>query len=101
MQVCAGLGADWAEAYRRVSRVLRSTVRASSAVECRNSVIRMHPARHRSLRQPLLDLKRLYWNCREFDEGKRRGRCPYAHRGLVLQQQVFHALVPRVPGLVM
>src|SRR5512143_1301798 len=62
MQVCAGLGADWAEAYRRVSRVLWATVRASSAVECMNSVIRMHQARHRSLTQPLLDLKRLYWN---------------------------------------
>src|SRR5512142_118459 len=33
MQVCAGLGADWVEAYRRVSRVLWSTLRASSAVE--------------------------------------------------------------------
>jgi hypothetical protein len=59
MQVCAGLGADWVVAYRRVSRVLRSTMRASSAVECMNSVIRMHQARHRSLTQPLLDLKRL------------------------------------------
>ena len=36
MQVCAGLGADWVAAYRRVSRVLWSTVRASSAVECMN-----------------------------------------------------------------
>jgi hypothetical protein len=41
---------------------LWSTVRASSAVECMNSVIRMHQARHRRLTQPLLDRKRLYWN---------------------------------------
>jgi hypothetical protein len=84
MQVCTCLGSDWAEAYRRVSRVLWSTVRASSAVECMNSVIRMHQAPHRSLTQPLLDLKRLYWNCREFEEGKRRGRCRYEHLGLKL-----------------
>ena len=95
MQVCAGLGADWAEAYRRVARVLWSTVRASSAVECMNSVIRMHQARHRSLTQPLLDLKRLYWNCREFDEGKRRGRCPYAHLGLELPSYDLWELLQR------
>jgi hypothetical protein len=84
MRVCAHLRADWGEAYRRVSQVLRSTVRASSAVECMNSVIRMHQARHRTLTQPLLDLKRLYWNCRVFREGRHRGRCPYEHLGLKL-----------------
>jgi len=97
MQVCAGLGVDWAETYRRVSRVLWSTVRASSAVECMNSVIRMHQARHRSLTQPLLDLKRLYWNCREFDEGKRRNRCPYAHLGLKLPSYDLWELLQRSP----
>jgi hypothetical protein len=97
MQVCAGLGSDWAEAYRRVSRVLWSTVRASSAVECMNSVIRMHQARHRSLTQPLLDLKRLYWNCREFEEGKRRGRCPYEHLGLKLPSYDMWELLQRSP----
>jgi len=97
LQVCAGLGADWVAAYRRISRVLRSTVRASSAVECMNSVIRMHQARHRSLTQPLLDLKRLYWNCREFEDGKRRGRCPYQHLGLALPSYDFWELLQRSP----
>jgi hypothetical protein len=97
MRVCAHLGADWGEAYRRVSRVLWSTVRASSAVECMNSVIRMHQARHRSLTQPLLDLKRLYWNCREFSEGKRRGRCPYEHLGLELPSYDIWELLQRSP----
>jgi hypothetical protein len=78
------LGPGWAESYRRVSRVLRRVVRASSAVECVNSVIRMHQARHRKLTQELLDLKRLYWNCRSFVSGQRRGRCPYQHLGLSL-----------------
>jgi hypothetical protein len=55
-----------------INKDLRRTVRASSVVECMNSVIRMHQARHRRLTQPLLDLKRLYWNCRPFREGKRR-----------------------------
>ena len=72
-----------------VARVLRQTVRASSAVECMNSVLRMHQSRHRTVTQGLLDLKRLYWNCRAFREGKRRGRCPYEHLGLKLPGYEF------------
>ena len=97
LQVCAGWGGDWSDAYRRVSRVLWSTVRASSAVECMNSVIRMHQARHRSLTQPLLDLKRLYWNCRAFDDGKRRGHCPYEHLGLKLPSYDLWDVLQRSP----
>jgi hypothetical protein len=82
--VCQRLEAHWAESYRRVSSVLRQTVRASSAVECMNSVLRMHQSRHRTVTQGMLDLKRLYWNCRVFGAGKRRGRCPYEHLGLKL-----------------
>jgi hypothetical protein len=89
MQVCAGLGADWVVASRRISRVLWSTVRARSAVECMNRGIRMHQARHRSLTQPLLDLKRLYWNGRVFEAGKRRGRCPYQHLGLTCLSDLY------------
>src|SRR5436190_1202434 len=37
--VCAKLAADWAQAYARVSAVLGGVVRASSAVECVNSVL--------------------------------------------------------------
>ncbi len=97
LQVCAGRGADWSDAYRRVARVLWTTVRASSAVECLNSVIRMHQARHRSLTQPLLDLKRLYWNCRAFDDGKRRGHCPYEHLGLKLPSYDLWDVLQRSP----
>jgi hypothetical protein len=43
-------------AYRRVAGVLSRVVRASSVVECLNSVVRMHQARHRTLSQALLDL---------------------------------------------
>jgi hypothetical protein len=82
--VARQLGEKWEEAYRRVGRVLRRVVRASSAVECVNSVVRMHQARHRNLSQELLDLKRLAWNCRPFVSGKRRKRCPYEHLGLKL-----------------
>jgi hypothetical protein len=77
-------GAAGEAAYQRVDRVLRRVVRASSAVECVNSVVRMHQARHRQLTQPLLDLKRLYWNGRPFVNGQRRKRCPYEHLGLGL-----------------
>jgi hypothetical protein len=45
---------------------------------------RMHQARHRHVSQSLLDLKRLYWNCRAFRQGKRKGTCPYALLGLKL-----------------
>lgn len=80
---------NWRDSYRRVGRILRRTVRASSVVECMNSVIRMHQARHRTLTQPLMDLKRLYWNCRPFREGKRHGRCPYEHLELKLPTYDF------------
>ena len=73
---------NWRESYRKVAGVLSRTVRASSAVECMNSVLRMHQSRHRTLTQGLLDLKRLYWNTRVFRGGKRKGRCPYDHLGL-------------------
>jgi hypothetical protein len=91
--VCQGLDAHWGKSYRRVSDVLRQTVRASSAVECMNSVLRMHQSRHRTVTQGLLDLKRLYWNCRAFGGGKRRGRCPYEHLGLDLPSYDFWSLL--------
>jgi len=78
------LGQDWLQCYRRVSAVLKGVVRASSAVECVNSVVRMHQARHRNLSQEMLDLKRLYFNSRAFLEGKRKKHCPYALLGLKL-----------------
>jgi len=85
--------ANWPASYREVARVLRQAVRASSAVECMNSVLRMHQCRHRTVTQGLLDLKRLYWNCREFREGKRRGHCPYKHLGLKLPSYRFWDLL--------
>ena len=87
------MGANWHGSYREVARVLRQAVRASSAVECMNSVLRMHQSRHRTVTQGLLDLKRLYWNCRAFREGKRRGRCPYEHLGLKLPGYRFWDLL--------
>jgi hypothetical protein len=96
MVVCRKRSANWAGAYRRVSRVLRQTVRASSAVECINSVLRMHQGRHRTLKQGLLDLKRLYWNSRPFREGKRKGRSPYELLGLKLPSSDFWDLL-RMP----
>jgi hypothetical protein len=91
--VCQKWDANWVELYLAVSQVLRGRVRASSAVECMNSVLRMHQSRHRTLNQGLLDLKRLYWNSREFRGGKRRGRCPYAHLGLTLPTYDFWSLL--------
>ncbi len=53
-------------------------------VEGLNSVLRMQQARHRQLTQGLLDLKRLYWNCRAFRTGKRKKQTPYGRLGLAL-----------------
>ena len=72
-------------------------MRASSVVECMNSVLRMHQARHRGLSQRLIDLKRLYWNCRTFAEGKRRGHCPYKHLGLKLPTYDWWDLLQMTP----
>lgn len=91
--VCQKADAHWRESYAAVARVLRLTVRASSAVECMNGVLRMHQSRHKTVTQGLLDLKRLYWNCRGFREGKRRGRCPYEHLGLRLPSYRFWDLL--------
>ena len=92
-ELCQKLDAHWLAWYRQVAAVLRGTVRASSAVECMNSVLRMHQGRHRTMTQGMLDLKRLYWNCREFRGGKRKGRCPYEHLGLKLPSSAFWDLL--------
>ncbi len=91
--VCHQVDANWRKGYEGVARVLRRTVRASSAVECMNSVLRMHQSRHRTVTQCLLDLKRLYWNCREFREGKRRRHSPYELLGLSLPSYRFWDLL--------
>jgi hypothetical protein len=75
---------DWREEARRVAAVLRGAWRASSLVECVNSVARMQQARHRRMTQGLLDLERLYWNLRRFRTGCRKGRTPYGMMGLEL-----------------
>jgi hypothetical protein len=84
--------------YARVAAVLGDTVRASSAVECLNSVLRMQPARHRRMTQPMLDLKRLYWNCRPFRSGPRKDACPYRASGLALPTYDFWALLHADPA---
>ena len=91
--LCQKLDPNWRESYRLVVGVLTQTVRASSAVECMNSVLRMHQSRHRTMTQGTLDLKRLYWNCRVFGAGKRKGRCPYEHIGLKLLTYDFGSLL--------
>jgi hypothetical protein len=84
--------------YDRVAHVLRTTVRASSAVEGINSVLRMQQGRHRKMTQGLLDLKRLYWNCRRLQTGKRRGRCPYEMLGVPLASTDFWTLLRSGPA---
>ena len=79
--------------YDRVAAVLSDTFRASSAVECMNSVLRMQQSRHRRMTQPMLDLKRLYWNCRPLRSGPRKDACPYQVLGLELPTYDFWELL--------
>jgi hypothetical protein len=85
-------------AYTRIAAILEDTVRASSAVECINSVLRMQQSRHRQMTQPMLDLKRLYWNCHPFRSGPRRRTCPYQALGLELPTYDFLTLLHSDPA---
>jgi hypothetical protein len=95
--LCGRLCPQWQEAYRQVDELLRPAVRASSAVEGVNSVVRMHQGRHRHVSQGMLNLKRLYWNCRVFRDGKRKGRSPYDLLGLKLPNANWWQLLQMDP----
>jgi hypothetical protein len=96
--VCQRLCPEWQAVYARVDQILGRVVRASSAVECLNSVVRMHQARHRHVSQEMLHLKRLYWNCRTFRHGKRTGTCPYELLGLKLPTYDWWKLLQMEPS---
>lgn len=70
------------QAATAVRDIVRRAYRASSLVECINSVLRMHQAGHRQLTQGLIDLKRLHWNCHTFRSGRRRKSSPYQRLGI-------------------
>ena len=95
--LCGRLCPDWKAGYVKVDELLSEAVRASSAVEGVNSVVRMHQGRHRHVSQEMLDLKRLYWNCRVFREGKRKGRSPYELLGLKLPTSDWWQLLQMDP----
>jgi hypothetical protein len=82
----------------RIDAILASTFRASSAVECMNSVLRMQQSRHKRMTQPMLDLKRLDWNCHGLKAGKRKGHCPYQELGLPLPTFDFWELLQSDPA---
>lgn len=86
MLVCAVVlskaGEAGPQAVTAVREIFRRAYRASSLVECINSVLRMQQAQHRNMTQGLLDLKRLYWNCHTFRTGRRRGTTPYQRLGV-------------------
>jgi cell division septum initiation protein DivIVA len=70
------------QAVAAVRDIFRRAYRASSLVECINSVLRMQQAQHRKMTQGLLNLKRLYWNCHTFRTGRRRDTTPYQRLGI-------------------
>ena len=85
-------------AYGRIAAILEDTARASSAVECMNSVLRMQQSRHRQMTQPMLNLKRLSWNCHPFRSGPRRKTCPYQALGLELPTYDFWTMLQSDPA---
>jgi hypothetical protein len=70
------------QAVEAVRDIFRKAYRASSLVECLNSVLRMQQSRHRKMTQNLLVLKRLYWNSHTFRSGRRRKTTPYQRLGV-------------------
>jgi hypothetical protein len=88
---------DWRDQAGRVRAVFRGVWRASSLVECVNSVARMQQARHRKMTQGLLDLKRLYWNLRRFRTGHRKNQTPYGLLGLKLPDLSFWEFLKLTP----
>ena len=88
---------DWRDEAGRVRAVLRGAWRASSLVECVNSVARMQQARHRRMSQELLDLKRLYWNLRRFRTGRRKDQTPYGLLGVKVPDLSFWKFLKLTP----
>ena len=92
--VCHKMDANWRKSYVAVARVLRLTVRASSAVECMNSVLRMHQSRHRTVTQGLLGPEASVLELPpQLREGKRRGHSPYELLGLKMPSYRFWDLL--------
>ena len=60
-------------------------------------MLRMQQARQKRLTAGLLDLKRLYWNVRVFESGRRRGQSPYGRLGLVLPTGSWWDLIKKPP----
>ncbi len=61
-------------------------------------VLRMQQSRHKTMSQPMLNLKRLYWNCHEFGSGPRKGISPYRRLGLKLPTFDFWTLLQADPA---
>ena len=80
--VLSKAGPEGLQAAAAVKDIFRRAYRASSLVECLNSVLRMQQAGHRRRTQGLLDLKRLYWNGHTFGAGRRRKTTPYERLGI-------------------
>ena len=70
------------DAIKAVWAALDGAHRASSLVECINSLLRPHLLVHRGAEQGLLDLLACYYNHRVFSRGKRRGQSPLQLAGL-------------------
>ena len=84
-------------ALAEVRQLLDGAWRASSLVECINSVARMQQSRHRRMTQELLDLRRLYWNCRALRTGPRRKRTPQELLGIKLLTTDWWELLKMTP----
>jgi hypothetical protein len=79
----------WGPDARRVRAVPRGACRASSPVDCVNSVARIQQPRHGGMTRRRLDLERLYRNPRRSRTDDRNDRSAHGLLGMKLPELTF------------
>src|SRR6266511_2586963 len=82
---------NFAEVRRQIYEALDRVIRASSAVECLNSILRPYISVKKHLSQGFLALIVLYWNMRPLKQ--RGGRTPFQLSGVDLGEDDWVALI--------
>jgi hypothetical protein len=75
---------DFTSVYAQIETVMESALRASSAIECLNSIWRVYQQVKKTFGTKFAYLVALYHNMRPFSEGPRKGRTPFELLGLQL-----------------
>ena len=85
-------------AINEATKIYAKTHKASSLIECVNSVIRRHLHSYKSIPSWFPDLFTFYWNFRRFKRGKRRNYAPVElMTGKTLQGDWLELILDRFP----